>query len=307
MATGRFAPSPTGPLHVGNLRTALLAWLFARSSGGRHLLRFEDLDAATARPEHEADQQRDLATLGLDWDGEVVRQSDRFDHYRDALRQLDATDRIYPCYCTRREIREAASAPHGDLPDGAYPGTCRRLTAAERRRREASGRRPALRLRADGERRRFVDRVLGPVEAMVDDFVVQRGDGTPAYQVAVVVDDDAQGVEEVVRGDDLAGSTPRQLLVAELLGIEPPTYAHVPLALNRDGARLAKRDGAVTMTDLAAVGVEPSEVLAHLARSLGLSGSGERPTVADLLERFDPAAVPTEPWILDPDDLLTPP
>lgn len=307
MATGRFAPSPTGPLHVGNLRTALLAWLFARSSGGRYLLRFEDLDAAAARPAHVASHQRDLRALGLDWDGEAMRQRDRLDRYRDALDRLSATGLTYPCYCTRREIREAALAPHGDLPDGAYPGTCRSLTAAQRRRHHDEGRRPALRLRADGVRRRYVDRVLGPVEAVVDDLVVQRGDGTPAYHLAVVVDDDAQGVEEVVRGDDLARSTPRQIVVAELLGIEPPTYAHVPLALNRDGARLAKRDGAVTLADLAAAGVEADAVLAHLAVSLGLAEPGERPTTAQLLARFDPAAVPAQPWVVDPERLLDPP
>ena len=300
MADGRFAPSPTGELHLGNLRTALLAWMFARSTGGRFLLRFEDLDAGTSRPEHETRQVDDLHSLGIDWDGEPVRQSERRHLHDEALARLVETDAVYPCYCTRREVREAARAPHGDLPDGAYPGTCRDLDRAGRAEREAAGRRPALRLRGGGRRRGFVDRVLGPVEGVVPDVVVRRGDGTPAYQLAVVVDDHEQGVEEVVRADDLAPSTPSQVLIAELLGIDPPTYAHVPLALGPSGARLAKRDGAVTLSDLAAVGYGPPEVLGLIAASLGLADAGDGADASELLRCFDPAAIPTEPWVVDP-------
>jgi glutamyl-tRNA synthetase len=292
---GRFAPSPSGPLHLGNLRTALLAWLFARSAGARFLVRVEDLDPDRSRREHEAGQLADLQALGLDWDGPVLRQSERRARHREALEQLQAAGRVYPCWCTRAEIRAAASAAHGPLPEGAYPGTCRRLTAAQRAERERSGRPAALRLDARGERIRFDDRLHGPVEAVVDDLVLQRGDGTPAYNLAVVVDDADQAIGEVVRGDDLLETTPRQLLVGRLLGLPAPAYAHVPLVLGPDGRRLAKRHGAVTLADRAALGERPAEALAWMAASLGLAAPGEPVTPALLLERFDPDELPRAP------------
>ena len=300
MATGRFAPSPTGPLHVGNLRTAVLAWLFARSAGSRFLLRVEDLDVAAAREEHVRSHVADLRALGIDWDGEVVRQSDRFGLYEDALARLDADGLLYPCYCTRKEVLAAAQAPHGDGPEGAYPGTCRDLGAAARAEREAAGRRPSWRARAGGERVEAVDRLRGTISAVVDDFVVRRADGVAAYQVAVVVDDADQGVEEVVRGHDLVPTTPRQVWLARRLGLAVPAYAHVPLVCGPDGRRLAKRHGAVTLADLAGRGVTPAAVLASLAVGLGLAGPGEPVTgVADLLGRFDPATVPHAEWVFD--------
>lgn len=299
-ADGRFAPSPTGPLHVGNLRTALLAWLFARSAGGRFLVRVEDLDGSRVRPGVEEAQLADLRALGLDWDGPVVRQSERMELYEEAISRLDAEGLLYPCYCTRREIRAAASAPHGIRATDRYPGTCRELTARECAEREAAGRVPALRVRAGGRRVAFEDRLLGRREDVVDDFVVRRNDGAPAYQLAVVVDDAAQGIGEVVRGDDLADSTPRQALLARLLGLPVPSYAHVPLVLGPDGRRLAKRHGAVTLADRASLGETPEEVLAWMARSLGLAGEGERPAPGDLLARFDPARLPREPAVLEP-------
>ena len=296
-ADGRFAPSPTGVLHVGNLRTALLAWLFARSAGARFLMRVEDLDAQRVKPGYEEQQLGDLAAIGIDWDGPVVRQSERLGLYAGAIAELEDAGRLYPCFCTRAEIREAASAAHGPLPEGAYPGTCRELTASQRAEREAIGRPPALRLRAEGERVTFADRLLGEQSGEVDDFVVRRGDGTPAYNLAVVVDDAAQGVGEVVRGADLVDSTPRQLLLARLLGLPEPTHAHVPLVLGPDGARLAKRHGAVTLADRAAQGESVVEVVSWMAASAGLADPGERVTAEDLVERFDARRIPREPTV----------
>ena len=300
---GRFAPSPTGPLHLGNLRTALVSWLQVKALGGEWLVRMEDLDRVTASMAHEADQLGSLAALGMHPDGPVVRQSERFDRYRDAIDMLRRADRVYECFCSRREIREAASAAHGDLPDGAYPGTCRTLTAAQRATRRTAGRTPALRLRTEGERFVVPDLIAGSVEGGVDDVVLQRNDGVPAYNLAVVVDDAAQGVTEVVRGDDLLASTPRQLLLQQLLGLPHPRYAHVPLVLAPDGSRLAKRHGAVTLADLAARGVTPAQVLARLGASLGLCGADDAIALPDLLSRFDIAAVPHSPWWLASTDL----
>ena len=215
-ADGRFAPSPTGTLHLGNLRTALLAWLFARSAGGRFLVRMEDLDAGRVRPGAAEQQLADLAAIGLDWDGEVVFQSaPRAIATRRRSRRCAARDRVYECFCTRAEIRAAASAPHGPLPEGAYPG---HVPAPVRRRAGGEAGERAARRRCasapDAERVTFEDRLHGPQEGVVDDFVVRRNDGAPAYNLAVVVDDAAQGIGEVVRGDDLLDSTPRQLLLA---------------------------------------------------------------------------------------------
>jgi glutamyl-tRNA synthetase len=297
--TGRFAPSPTGPLHVGNLRTAVLAWLFARVDGSPFLVRIDDLDRAASREEHVRSHLADLAALGVVGDGAVVRQSDRFPLYEAALDRLAAAGLLYPCYCTRREVREAVAAPHGPQPEGAYPGTCRDLTAPERRAREDAGRRPAWRVRAAGERVVVDDRRHGRVDGVIDDFVVRRADGAPAYQVAVVVDDDDQGVGEVVRADDLLDTTPRQVWLARKLGLTVPRYAHVPLVLGPDGERLAKRHGAVTLADLRAAGVDPPRVLGLLAESLGLRPAGARVgSVADLLPAFSPDDVPRHPWVL---------
>jgi glutamyl-tRNA synthetase len=293
---GRFAPSPTGALHLGNLRTALVAWLQARSEGGEWYVRMEDLDRVTASPAHEAGQLAALAALGLLPNGPVVRQSERFELYRTAIATLHAQGRVYECFCTRREIREAVSAPHGEGPDGAYPGTCRNLTQAERDAHRRAGRVPALRLRTDGEKFTVSDLVAGTYEGGVDDVVLQRNDGVPAYNLAVVVDDAAQGITHVVRGDDLLGSTPRQRLLQELLGLPVPIYAHVPLVLAPDGTRLAKRHGAVTLDDLAGIGVTSQQVLARLGASLGLCSERAAVSLDALLARFDIGAVPRTPW-----------
>lgn len=310
---GRFAPSPSGDLHIGNLRTALLAWLFARSTDRRFLIRMEDLDRVL--PGADVRQLADLAALGVEWDGPVVYQSDRTDRYDAAIGRLTSEGLTYPCFCTRREIREAASAPHPDLgpaADGSYPGTCRNLSAAEVADRRAAGRQGALRLRAEVDRWTVQDEILGPFSGVVDDVVLRRNDGVAAYNLAVVVDDAAQGVDQVVRGDDLLSSAPRQAYLASLLGLPAVTYAHVPLALNTAGQRLAKRDGAVTLTELVGAGRTPRDVLSTIAVSLGLAtagelgAAGEHVGAADLLARFDPGRLPRTAWIIRPDDLLLP-
>jgi glutamyl-tRNA synthetase len=285
---GRFAPSPTGTLHMGNLRTALLAWLSARSQDARFLVRIEDLDTGRVRERFVQEQLADLAALGLDWDGTVVRQSERLELYGDAVKRLRERGLIYECWCTRAEIREASSAPHGHLPEGAYPGTCLRLNAEERAARRASGRPPALRVHAGAAAVTFEDRLAGAVTGVVDDFVVRRNDGAFAYNLAVVVDDAEQGIGEVVRGADLLDSTPRQLWLGAQLGLPGPRHAHVPLMLGSDGARLAKRHGAVTLADRAHLGESPDDVRAMLAASVGLGEPGEPVTPAELVERFDP-------------------
>ena len=297
MANGRFAPSPTGELHLGNLRTALVAWLLARSAGSRFVLRMEDLDPVTSSRAHQTGQERGLTALGIDWDGEVVRQSDRMHLYDEAIGRLSAEGRTYPCYCTRREIAEAAQAPHEQLAEGAYTGTCRDLSHSARVVLEANGRRPALRLRADGVEVAFTDRWRGKVAGVVDDVVLRRNDGMPAYNLAVVVDDAEQGIEEVVRGDDLVSSTPRQIFIGRLLALPDMSYAHVSMVVSPSGKRVAKRDGAVTMTDLAAAGRPASWVRSLLGHSLGLAAIGEDVDTATLLRRFDPDALPGEPWM----------
>lgn len=293
---GRFAPSPTGALHLGNLRTALVSWLQVRAEGGEWLVRMEDLDRVTSSAAHETDQLASLAALGMIPDGPVVRQSERFDRYHEAIATLQRAGRVYECYCSRREIREAAQAPHGEVPDGAYPGTCRTLTAGQREAHVAAGRHPALRLRTEGERFVVADLLAGEYVGVVDDVVLQRNDGVPAYNLAVVVDDAAQGVTDVVRGDDLLSSTPRQLLLQQLLGVPHPRYAHVPLVVAPDGSRLAKRHGAVTLADLATRGVTPAQVLARLGASLGLCAADEVVTAETLVTRFRLEDVPRSPW-----------
>ncbi|MCL2783289.1 MAG: tRNA glutamyl-Q(34) synthetase GluQRS [Propionibacteriaceae bacterium] len=278
--TGRFAPSPTSDLHLGNLRTALLAWLMAKADAGDFLLRIEDLDQArtAAAPGVAAKQLADLTALGITWDGPVLRQSQRFDVYRRYAAQLET----YECFCTRREIAAASQAPHGDYRP--YQGTCAHLSPAQKAAYLTEGRQPALRVRADGATMTVCDKHAGRVSAVVDDFVLIRGDGTPSYNLAVVVDDGLQGVDQVVRGADLLSSAPRQAWLAQRLSFAVPQYAHVGLAVNANGARLAKRDGAVTMAALAAQNMGPREVLGLLTDSLGW------PRVNDAAELLDARA-----------------
>lgn len=292
MPAGRFAPSPTGDLHIGNLRTALLAWLFARSTGRQFLVRIEDLDRVRAGSER--GQLDDLRAIGIDWDGETVRQSERTALYARAVAELRERGLVYECFCSRRDIREAASAPHA--PQGAYPGTCRDLTEAER---AAKGliRPAALRLRSDVTGGYTItDEIRGSFTGTVDDMVLVRNEGAVAYNLAVVLDDTDQGIDQVVRGDDLIYSTPRQVYLARLLNLPVPTFVHVPLALNAEGQRLAKRDGAVTLAKLAEKGITAGDARTLILESLGLAG-GEP---SDILQQFDPRRLPREPWTFIP-------
>ena len=319
--TGRYAPSPSGDLHLGNLRTAILAWAMARRGGKPFYLRVEDLDRV--RPGAAERQIADLAALGLDWDASpgasaariegsestegkeagVLYQSTRLAAYEQAVQQLREAGLVYECYCTRREIQEASSAPHG--APGAYPGTCRELTEAQRQERRTQ-RPPALRLRAECTSYTVQDDFYGAYTGLVDDFVLVRNDGTYAYNLTSVVDDAFVGVEQIVRGDDLLPSAPRQSYLAQLLGLAQPRYAHVPLALNEEGKRLAKRDGAVTLPQLREAGVEIPTILGWIAASIpvyNVDGSAHSadvpvPNAAAILERFEPARMASEPWVV---------
>ncbi len=295
---GRYAPSPTGALHLGNLRTALLAWLYARCAGGQFVLRVEDLDRPRVRPGATEQMLTDLRWLGLDWDegpdvgGPFVPyvQSERQAVYEAHLQRLSEAGLVYPCYCSRAEIARAASAPHGD-EGPRYPGTCRNLSEAKRREYEAAGRRPSLRLRVDDERVvTFTDQIAGPlsqqVQRAVGDFILRRSDGIFAYQFAVVVDDGLMQINQVVRGVDLLSSTARQILLFEVLGFPVPTFAHVPLWLDSTGQRLSKRIQSEGLEPLRAGGLSPAAVIGQFAASCGLVEPGEAISAARLVERY---------------------
>lgn len=264
---GRFAPSPTGVLHLGNLRTAVAAQMFA--SDGL-IIRMEDLDRVTSSRELARGQLSDLAAIGIESCEEVVFQSDRFAIYEEHLGRLADRGLTYECFCTRREIREAAAAPHGEFL--MYPGTCRNLTKVERDERRAV-RRPALRLRVDE-----------PVRAVgeVDDIVLQRNDGVPAYNLAVVVDDELQGVTQVVRGIDLRPVTPSQQYLGSLLGFRPLEYIHVGLVVGSDGERLAKRQGAFSLADWVATGRTPADLREALEWTLRDREMGANCPIGDI-------------------------
>jgi glutamyl-tRNA synthetase len=295
---GRLAPSPTGALHLGNARTFLLAWLSARSQGGRVSLRIEDIDGPRVKPESAAAVIDDLHWLGLDWDGDVVVQSQRLPIYAAAAQRLVDQGLAYPCVCTRKEVEEAASAPHESMPalaqDGAlYPGTCRGKFASLEDAKAKTGRNAALRFLVDVAEVPFDDRFCGPQRgAICGDFVVQKRDGGPAYQLAVVVDDAAFAVTEVVRADDLLPSTPRQLLLYRALSLRAPSFAHVPLVVGADGLRLAKRHGDTSLRHLRERGASASAVVGFLARSCGLRATASPCAASELLADFDFARVP---------------
>lgn len=295
MVCGRFAPSPSGRMHLGNLWSCLLAWLSARSVGGRMVLRLEDLDTDRCRPEYCDQVMRDLEWLGLDWDNEPVYQSRRTEIYAEYFHHLEEQDLIYPCYCTRAE-RLAASAPHRSDGITVYDGRCRRLSAQERQELSAS-RRPAWRVAVPAEEYTFDDLCQGRYSERLDrdcgDFILRRSDGVYAYQLAVVADDALMGVNQVVRGRDLLDSTPRQLWLCETLGFEPPEHAHVPLLLAPDGRRLAKRDRDQELGQLQEKYTAP-ELVGRLAHLAGLIPEYAPMSPAQLVPLFDWSKVPKE-------------
>jgi glutamyl-tRNA synthetase len=298
----RLAPSPTGAQHVGNARTYLLAWLSARSQGGRLLLRIEDIDSPRVKMGADQAILDDLQWLGLDWDGEPIVQTTRLAQYQRALEELKQQEMVYPCTCTRGDIERAASAPHLEHEGPVYPGSCAFRTASDA---ETLGDRPyAWRLRTNDEMLTWDDGFLGPQllsPAASGDFVVWKSAGTPAYQLAVVVDDAEGGVTEVVRGDDLVPSTPRQLLLYRHLNKIPPRFFHVPLVIGPDGRRLAKRHGDTRLSSLRGSGVSAESLLGLLAWSCGWIDRIEPIAARDLLPLFRWDSIPHQPFVLTPE------
>ena len=305
MTRGRLAPSPTGAQHVGNARTYLIAWLSARAAGGSVAVRIEDIDSPRVKPGAADQALADLRWLGLDWDGPPVVQTARLPLYAAALEELKRQDLVYPCTCTRSDVAAAASAPHAEHEGPVYPGTCAGRTAADAARLD----RPyAWRFRVT-DSPAFDDAFAGPTRIDLTqvggDFVVWKSGGTPAYQLAVVVDDAAMGVTEVIRGDDLLPSTPRQLLLYRALGRTPPAFAHVPLVVGPDGRRLAKRHGDTRLSALRAAGVGPGALVGLLAWSCGWADRIEPVSARDLVPRFRLDAIPRGPFVLTPELLGT--
>jgi glutamyl-tRNA synthetase len=296
---GRLAPSPTGAQHVGNARTYLIAWLSARSRGGRVVLRIEDIDSPRVKAGAAEQACDDLRWLGLDWDGEPVVQTARLPLYQAALAELQKRELVYPCTCTRTDVERAASAPHLEHEGLVYPGTCSSRCAADALQ---LGTAYAWRMRVGSETIAFDDAFCGPqqldLRQLGGDFVVWKSAGTPAYQLAVVVDDALQGITEVIRGDDLIPSTPRQLLLYRALGLTPPRFAHVPLVVGPDGRRLAKRHGDTRLSTLRAAGVSPQALVGLLAWSCGWLERCEPIAARDLLPLFRVAAIPHRSFVL---------
>ncbi|HUP49752.1 MAG TPA: tRNA glutamyl-Q(34) synthetase GluQRS [Thermoanaerobaculia bacterium] len=286
--TGRFAPSPTGPLHLGSLVAAVGSWLFARAGGGRWLVRMEDLD--TPRLVAGADREilEALRRYGMEWDGEVVYQSQRVALYEEALSRLRSAGLVFDCACSRAELARAASAPAASdaAEERVYPGTCRDGLPPGRAAR-------AVRFRAPRRRVVFEDLVRGTMEEDVaertGDFVVKRADGVFAYQLAVVVDDAEQGITQVVRGADLLSSTARQIALQEALGYPRPAYAHLPLVVGADGAKIGKRDGALPLPSLDEARVRDSLASALAVLGIGVEPGRPRDMLKEALSRFDRA------------------
>jgi glutamyl-tRNA synthetase len=313
---GRYAPSPTGPLHLGNARTALLAWLAARAAGSAFVMRVEDLDRPRIAPGAEERLLDELRWLGIDWDegpdlggpAGPYRQSERTRFYDGAITRLLGDGRAYLCACSRADVARAVTAPHAADEEGPrYPGTCRgndARTVTERA--AAQGRKPSVRFDGRGERVAFVDGVHGAVGAggqgqveEVDDFVLRRADGAASYQLAVVVDDAAMAIQQVVRGDDLLSSTPRQIALGRALGLSVPAFAHVPLVLSPAGERLAKRTRPASLASLREGGISPEAVVGALGASAGLCPPGARLPAAALIAGFDLGRLPRAPVVID--------
>jgi len=308
IAVGRLAPSPTGGLHLGHARTFLIAWLAARHAGGRVILRIEDLDRSRVRAEARRTAVDDLHWLGLDWDegpdlggpSAPYVQSERASLYDQILDRLKASESIYPCTCTRADIERAASAPHADDEGPTYPGTCAHRRAADA---HSLGDRPfAWRYRVPGGPIGWDDLFVGRVELDPSraggDFVVARHGAGHSYQLAVVADDDAMEVNQVIRGVDLVPSTPRQILLYRRLGRPEPRFGHVPLAVTPDGRRLAKRDGSLKLAALRNLGVDPRRLVGALVHSCGWSREISPMTPRDAIDRFDPLVLPAAPWVV---------
>ncbi|CAM2885029.1 tRNA glutamyl-Q(34) synthetase GluQRS [Paenibacillus sediminis] len=310
MRRGRFAPTPSGMIHLGNARTALLAWLQMRAVRGEFILRVEDIDIHRSKP-HIAEQIiDDLYWLGIDWDeGPDVggsygpyRQSERQHLYEQALLKLSQGQYLYPCYCSRAQLLSVASAPHGIASEGpAYNGQCRSLTT-EQRLVKAADKVPSLRFKTPEGNISFADQIAGLQSFSASyggDFIVKRADGIISYQLAVVVDDAAMGITDVLRGWDLLDSTPRQLLLYKALGLNAPSFAHVPLLYGPDGQRLAKRHGAIALHSIRAQGISPEKVVGYLAYMSGLIPKPEPVKASELIEHFEPKAVSTTPFTLN--------
>lgn len=308
---GRFAPTPSGDLHLGGARTALIAWLDAKAHDGHLVLRVEDLDGPRTAPGAEARILADLRWLGLGWDEGPdldggygpYRQSEKLARFGEIIAQLLTEGKAYPCYCSRKEIASVSVAPHGPTDDGPrYPGTCRELSLKQRSDRSRT-RRPAIRLRVDRGEVDWNDRLHGDVSedvsATVGDFVLRRADGTPSYQLAVVADDAEMRISHVVRADDLLSSTARQILIYRALGFNTPRFMHVPLVLGPDGKRLAKSHGAIGVSALREAGVPPERAIGDLAATLGLVAPGTAVAASELVARYDPDKLPIAPTRLD--------
>lgn len=299
---GRLAPSPTGYIHLGNAWAFLLAWLAARASSGEVVLRIEDIDPQRSRPEYTAALIEDLTWLGLDWDygpdkpepagGSMgpFEQSRRGQQYAAAIAHIEAAGLTYPCFCTRKELRSMAGAPHVDDAGAPYPGTCRSLNQAQRQALLESGRRPCLRLRCPDGPVNFTDTVFGPQSLTLadcgGDFALRRSDGVIAYQLAVAVDDALMGINQVVRGRDILISTPRQIALLKLLGYGAPAYAHVPLLLDDEGERLAKRHQSLALRNLRQLGADPRRITGLLGALAGCNPGGNAASPAELIPFF---------------------
>ena len=301
---GRLAPSPTGLLHLGHARTFLLAFWHVRARAGRLLMRMEDLDGPRSEMRFADAALADLEWLGLEWDGEPFVQSSQLLRLNAAVAALIEAGKAYPCVCSRGDIRSAQSAPHTDSPEPRYPGTCRGRYASFAEAERVSGRAAGARLLVPEGSITIEDGVAGSstwdVARDVGDFLIAKRDKAPAYQLAVVVDDHAQGVNEVLRGADLLASAARQWHVQNALALPHPAWFHVPLVTDESGRRLAKREADLSLAELRAAGTDPRAIVAWAARSAGIA-VGDRVTATEVTPRFELAALPKEPVLLEPE------